>query len=325
MRIKQTVLGCGRWGSFHAWYGNRVGNRVTLWEPEGSPVLANLRATRRNEYLVLPDDIILTDDLEEAISDAVFINIAIPAQELRNLAIKLRSLDLSDSFLILCMKGLEYSTGKRLSEIVVEEGLIPAGLVAWIGPGHPQQFLAGVPSCMLLVSDDKNVVQKTITSIASDLIRFYRSEDMIGCEIGAAAKNVIGIAAGMLDGLGMEGLKGALMARGPQEVARLVSALGGDWRSVYGLSHLGDYEATLFSEYSRNRGFGFSLARGENYSGLVEGVPTTHAMLELAKPCGVDLPITKAVSTVLSGELTPGEVIEMLFMRPAKDEFPEQF
>ena len=100
---------------------------------------------------------------------------------------------------------------------------------------------------MIIASEDENDSVRIAKQLSSELIRFYWSRDIIGCEVGAAAKNVIGIAAGILDGLNHSGLKGALMARAPQEVARLVAAMGGDWRSVYGLSHLGDYEATLFS------------------------------------------------------------------------------
>ena len=111
------------------------------------------------------------------------------------------------------------------------------------------------------------------------------------------------------------------MARAPQEVARLVQAAGGDWRSVYGLSHLGDYEATLFSKYSRNRDFGESLVREENMDGLAEGVPTSHAMLSLAEKLSVELPITSMVRSIIDGETNLKTAIGELFLRPQKEEF----
>src|SRR5699024_596016 len=128
---------------------------------------------------------------------------------------------------------------------------------------------------------------------SSDLIRFYYGQDLIGNEIGAAAKNVIGIAAGMLDGLHLSTLKGALMSRGTREVARLIQALGGNELSAYGLCHLGDYEATVFSKYSHNRQFGESFVKGEEYTKLAEGYYTVRAMLQMGKNYGVDLPICR--------------------------------
>ncbi|MBN1433226.1 hypothetical protein JW921_00595, partial [Candidatus Fermentibacterales bacterium] len=248
------VLGCGRWGSFLCWYASRLGARVIAYEPKGSPALDELRSSRRNRYLELPVDVLLTDELERAVGSADMVLAAVPTCELRALSRRLSGLDLSRKALLLCMKGVEKETGQRLSQIVSSEGVSPLATIAWLGPGHPQDFVRSVPGCMLLVGEDESTVKALSDRLSSDLIRFYRSSDMIGCETGAAAKNVVGIAAGILDGLGLSSLKGPLMARAPQEVARLVSALGGDWRSVYGLSHLGDYEATLFSRHSRNRG-----------------------------------------------------------------------
>ena len=145
------------------------------------------------------------------------------------------------------MKGLEAATGKRLSTIVKEELGEDTPVAVWLGPGHVQEFTAGVPNCMVLDSQDEALQEELITAFSSQLIRFYYGRDMIGNEIGGASKNVIGIAAGMLDGLGLSSLKGALMSRGTREIARLIKALGGNELSAYGLCHLGDYEATVFS------------------------------------------------------------------------------
>ena len=326
MPVKQAVLGCGRWGSFHLWYGSRVGNTMLGWEPGDAPGFRELQKTGKNRYLELPDNIRLTTDLTE-VSACDIITVAVPAQEFRKLASKLSENDLSGTDIILCMKGIEKETGLRLSEIADQEDLNPRSLSVWVGPGHPQQFVAEVPSCMLIASGNNEDAIRISRLMSSDLIRFYWSRDMIGCEVGAAAKNVIGIAAGILDGLNLSGLKGALMARAPQEVARLVAAMGGDWRSVYGLSHLGDYEATLFSSFSHNRIFGEAFACGtvEGISGLAEGVDTSYAIMTLAERYGVDMPITRTVRRMLDGDYPIREGISELFSRPEKEEFPESF
>jgi len=319
-----SVLGCGRWGSFLLWYGSRCGMQVTGWEPADSTPFEELCSRRSNRFLSLPDDVKLTTDLAEAV-DADQIAVAVPAQKYRILASLLGSHELNRTDLILCMKGLEAGTGDRLSEITLQEGMDVRSISAWVGPGHPQQLVRGVPSCMLIASNDTEAAERVASRFGSQLVRLYRSRDLSGCETGAAAKNVIGIASGILDGLGLTGLKGALMARAPQEIARLVSAMGGDWRSVYGLSHLGDYEATLFSGFSRNRAFGQALAEGGTAEGLAEGVETSRAMTGLGRDLGVELPITDAVRMIIDGELDPAGAIEMLFGRPEREEFPESF
>ena len=173
---------------------------------------------------------------------------------------------------MLCMKGLETGTGKRLSTIVKEELGEGTPVAVWLGPGHVQEFTAGIPNCMVIDSEDDALKEELISAFSSQLIRFYYGRDLIGNEIGGASKNVIGIAAGMLDGLGLSSLKGALMSRGTREIARLIQAMGGNELSAYGLCHLGDYEATVFSQYSHNRRYGEAFVRGEAYTELAEGL-----------------------------------------------------
>ncbi len=293
---------------------------ATGWEPGDSAAMDKLDSARRNAYVELPDEVLLTRDLQTAL-DADLLMVSVPSQEWRSLARELARHDLSRVDLVLCMKGLETGTGARLSSVALEEGIRVRSVSAVLGPGHPQELAAGVPTCMLVTSGTDEGARRVAGLLSSDLIRFYRSSDMAGCEIGAAAKNVVGIAAGVLDGLAFSGLKGALMARAPQEVARVVSAAGGDWRSVYGLSHLGDYEATLFSRLSRNRAFGESIVTGAPFQGLAEGVATSEALEQLAAGLGVEVPITSAVRDVLRGESGPREAIERLFGRPSREEF----
>ncbi len=144
---------------------------------------------------------------------------------------------------------------------------------------------------------------------------------MIGNEIGAATKNVIGIAAGMLDGMGLTSLKGALMSRGTREIARLIKACGGNELSAYGLCHLGDYQATVFSEYSHNRQYGEDFVKGKKFDRLAEGYFTVPAVVKLAENAGVDVPICKAVYELLYCGAKPEEMLNKLFCRSLKEEY----
>jgi len=219
------------------------------------------------------------------------------------------------------MKGIEISTGKRLSEIVSEYINYTNAIAVWLGPGHVQEFYNGVPNCKVIDSLDVKTKELLVKEFSSDLIRFYYGNDLLGNEIGGAAKNVIGIAAGMLDGLHLTSLKGALMARGTREVARLIDAMGGNELSAYGLCHLGDYEATVFSEFSHNRKFGELFVNGIDYSDLAEGYYTVKALIEIGNNYNVDLPICNAVYDVLYNNKNANEVLEQLFLRSLKKEF----
>ena len=234
---------------------------------------------------------------------------------------ELQGLALRDKIFVLCMKGLEIGTGERLSQ-VAREYLDPSNAVAvWLGPGHVQEFYRGVPNCMVIDSDDGAVKEYLVRQFSGDLIRFYYGNDLLGNEVGAAAKNVVGIAAGFLDGLGLVTLKGALMSRGTREVARLIRAMGGNELSAYGLCHLGDYEATVFSPHSHNRQFGEYLVQGKSYDQLAEGYYTVKALVQLGEQYGVELPICQAVYQVLYEHADPHETIRLLMGRDLKGEF----
>ncbi len=295
-----SVLGCGRWGSFIAWYlATKKGKTVCSWGPEGDYSYEVLKNTGKNEYVTLDARIDLTSDLSHALEHAEVVIISISSQGVRGFMQKiLASADVSEKIFVLCMKGIEVETGERLSEILIEAGIAPERIAVWVGPGHIQDFTAGIPNCMVIDSHNTQLKKMLADDFKSDLIRFYYGNDIIGTEIGAAAKNVMGIAAGVLDGGGVSTLKGPLMSRGAREVARLIRALGGNELSAYGLAHLGDYETTLFSRHSHNRMYGEMLVKGQRFEKLAEGVMTAAAMKRLGEKYGVDLPITNAVYDV---------------------------
>ena len=234
---------------------------------------------------------------------------------------QLQTMKLQNKIFVLCMKGIEIGTGRRLSQIASAHLDVSNKVAVWIGPGHVQEFYNGIPNCMVIDSEDEQVKKQLLEAFSSDLIRFYYGQDMIGNEIGAAAKNVIGIAAGMLDGFGLTTLKGALMSRGTREIARLIAAMGGNELSAYGLCHLGDYEATVFSKFSHNRRFGESFIKGEDYGQLAEGYYTVKALVELSERYQVELPISKAVYGILYEHADPRMTLHQLFTRSLKNEF----
>ena len=320
--MKISVLGCGRWGSCIAWYLDKIGHQVLSCGLPDAPEFIQLEKTHRNDYLVFPESIEVSSDLSYAVERAEVIIISISSQYLRSYFEDIAKNPLDGKTVVLCMKGVEASTGKRLSEIVgefVDESKTP--IAVWVGPGHPQDYVKGIPNCMVIDSNNQEVKEKLVKEFSSELIRFYRGKDLIGSEIGAAAKNVIGIAAGILDGLGYTSLKGGLMARGTQEIARLIEALGGNKMSAFGLCHLGDYEATLFSPWSHNRMYGEDFAKGKKFEKLAEGVMTSKALYKLGQECDVDLPIVSAVyRTLFEGSEIMAE-IQQLFLRSVKEEF----
>ncbi|MBQ8572813.1 MAG: NAD(P)-binding domain-containing protein [Ruminococcus sp.] len=320
--MKVSVLGCGRWGSCIAWYLDKIGHDVLSGGLADAPEFIQLKSTMRNDYLEYPDSIEVSSDLKYSVERAEVIVISISAQHLREYMADISKYDLKGKTIVLCMKGIEVSTGKRLSEVVNE--FIDANetnVAVWVGPGHPQDYVKGVPNCMVIDSDKDFVKEMLVNEFSSSLIRMYIGTDLIGSEIGAAAKNVIGIVAGLLDGLGYQSLKGALMARGAHEISRLIGKMGGNPLSAYGLCHLGDYEATLFSKWSHNRMYGEAYVKGNKFEKLAEGVMTTKALVKLSQENDVDMPIVKACYSVLFENKMVEDAIDELFDRKVKKEF----
>ncbi|MBE6824072.1 MAG: NAD(P)H-dependent glycerol-3-phosphate dehydrogenase [Ruminococcaceae bacterium] len=320
--MKISVLGCGRWGSCIAWYLDKIGHDVISCGLADAPELIELKNTHKNDYLTYPQSIKVTSDLEKAVAHAETIVISISSQYLRSYMNDIAKYPLEGKNIVLCMKGVEVDTGCRLSEVVasfVDESKTP--IAVWVGPGHPQDYVKGIPNCMVIDSKNDDIKKQLVNEFSSDLIRFYIGTDLIGSEIGAAAKNVIGIAAGMLDGIGYTSLKGALMARAPREISRLIAAMGGNELSAYGLCHLGDYEATLFSPWSHNRRYGESYAKGEKFEKLAEGVMTSKALYKLSKKHNVEMPITTAIYNILFENEDFEDELSKLFMRSVKQEF----
>lgn len=317
-----SVIGCGRWGTFLGWY---VANycdvdTVLMYDLEQAPTYQELKKERKNQYLTLSDNMLLTSNIEEVLKND-FIIISIGCQHLRSLAKQINGYNVENKTFLLAMKGLEEPSAEILADVFTQEIHQYIHVATLSGPGHVEDYMKKVPSAAVIDSLEPETQDRVIQFMQSNLIRFYYGNDLIGDQVGAALKNVIGLAAGILDGLGWQGLKGALMARAPIEVGRLIEFKGGNPASVYGLAHLGDYEATLFSKNSHNRMFGEMFARGERYGKLAEGVDTLRAVKAISDREHIDMPICQALYKVLFEEADIQQTIRSLFDRSLKKEF----
>jgi len=323
---KASVIGCGRWGTCLAWYAatkTKIGaSGVLLYGRPEFEDYRQLLKSRKNSYLALPKNIELTDDLEKAL-DAELVIISVGTQVFRALCKEIAPYKnrLKDTMFLLSMKGLERGSAKTISDIWSEE--VGRGKLAVLaGPGHVQDYLSGTPT-VAIIDSKSDVKIKLAHELSSPLIRMYYGEDFIGTQVGAALKNVVGITAGILDGLGWQGMKGGLIVRAPIEVGRYIKARGGKAMSAYGLAHLGDYEATLFSAHSHNRMFGENFARGKKQATdrLAEGYYTLKAVYESAKKLKVEMPIISALYHAIYKGADIKKEIATLFQRDIKSEF----
>jgi glycerol-3-phosphate dehydrogenase (NAD(P)+) len=260
-------------------------------------------------------------DLREALTSDIVV-ISVNCQGFRTLCREIAVCRHSPHTLLLAMKGLELRTGRRMSEIAGEELENHPSVAILVGPGHVQSLTREIPTAMIIDSESPRLTDRLAGLFSSSLIHIYKGEDFIGNEIGAALKNVVGIAAGMLDGIGYQSLKGPLMSRAAKEASRFILVAGGKAMSAYGLAHLGDYEATLFSPFSHNRRYGESFIRGELSSamGLAEGVETLKAVIGFSRGKKLDMPICETLYDILFQGASPREGLLRLLERPLKAE-----
>lgn len=327
------VIGDGGWGTALSIVLNKNGHFVTLWSPfeEYAKVLREKRENIKFlPKVAIPKEIEISSDLVQAVSQAEFVVFAIPTLYARKVLNQLKELDFSKKIFVSVSKGIENETLLRLSEIIHESlGKIP--LVLLSGPTHAEEVALGIPSSIVASSRDPKLAQSTQKVFTNDHFRVYTNPDMVGVELGGALKNVIAIAAGISDGLGLgDNAKAALMTRGLAEISRLAKAMGAHPQTLSGLSGMGDLITTCISSHSRNRKMGEVLASGisldqalSNTERVAEGVKTTQSAYHLAQKYKVEMPIVEGVYAVLYEGKAPTEIIENLMKRRAKIENSE--
>ncbi|MCX4819620.1 NAD(P)-dependent glycerol-3-phosphate dehydrogenase [Streptomyces sp. NBC_01142] len=330
--VKAAVFGTGSWGTAFGMVLADAGCEVTLWGRRAELVEA-VNSTRTNpDYLPgieLPGTIRATTDPAEALHGADFTVLAVPSQTLRgNLAEWAPKLP-AGTVLVSLMKGVELGTAKRMSEVIEEVAEVPAERVAVVtGPNLAKEIAQRRPAAAVVACRDEAVAQRLQAACHTPYFRPYTNTDVVGCELGGAVKNVIGLAVGIADGMGLgDNAKGSLITRGLAETTRLGLAMGADPLTFSGLAGLGDLVATCSSPLSRNHTFGTNLGRGMTLQETIavtkqtaEGVKSCESVLDLARRHGVDMPITEMVVGIVHEGKPPVVALKELMSRAAKPE-----
>ncbi|MEH6378364.1 NAD(P)H-dependent glycerol-3-phosphate dehydrogenase [Streptomyces sp. KLMMK] len=327
-----AVYGTGSWGTAFAMVLADAGCEVTMWGRRAALVEA-VNTTRTNpDYLPgveLPRSVRATTDPAEAARGADFAVLAVPSQTLRGNLAEWAPLLPADTVLVSLMKGVELGTAKRMSEVIEEVAKVSADQVAVLtGPNLAKEIAARQPAAAVVACRDESVAQRLQAACHTAYFRPYTNTDVVGCELGGAVKNVIALAVGIADGMGLgDNAKASLITRGLAETTRLGLAMGADAHTFAGLAGMGDLVATCASPLSRNRTFGASLGRGMTLSETIavtkqtaEGVKSCESVLDLARRHGVDMPITETVVEIVHEGKPPLVALKELMSRSAKAE-----
>ncbi|KAB1985151.1 NAD(P)H-dependent glycerol-3-phosphate dehydrogenase [Streptomyces triticiradicis] len=330
--VRAAVFGTGSWGTAFGMVLADAGCDVTLWARR--PELADaVNSTRMNpDYLPgieLPESLRATADPAEAARGADFTVLAVPSQTLRGNLAEWVPLLAPDTVLVSLMKGVELGTVKRMSEVIEEVAKVSADRVAVVtGPNLAKEVAQRMPAAGVVACRDEAVARRIQTACHTPYFRPYTNTDVVGCELGGAVKNVIGLAVGIADGMGLgDNAKGSLITRGLAETTRLGLVMGADPMTFSGLAGLGDLAATCSSPLSRNHTFGINLGRGMTLKETIavtrqtaEGVKSCESVLDLARRHGVDMPITETVVSIVHEGKPPVVALKELMSRSAKPE-----
>ncbi|MBL1068408.1 NAD(P)H-dependent glycerol-3-phosphate dehydrogenase [Streptomyces sp. 7-21] len=329
---RAAVYGTGSWGTAFAMVLADAGCEVTLWgrRPE---LAASVNTSHVNpDYLPgirLPAAVRATTDPAQAARGAEFAVFAVPSQTLRANLGQWASLLPGDAVLVSLMKGIELGTAKRMSEVIQDvTGAGPERVAVLSGPNLAREIAERQPAASVVACRDEAVARRLQAACHTPYFRPYTNTDVVGCELGGAVKNVIALAVGIADGMGLgDNAKASLMTRGLAETARLGLAMGADPQTFAGLAGMGDLIATCSSPLSRNHTFGTNLGRGMTLAQTIavtrqtaEGVKSCESVLELARRHGVDMPLTETVVGIVHHGTAPHVALKELMSRSAKPE-----
>jgi len=325
-----SIIGAGSWGTALAVVLHKNAHKVTIWSVFESEVKMLLEKRENKDKLpgvILPDEMEITNHLDEAISGKDILILAVPSPFIRSTAKKMSGFMKEGQIIVNVAKGIEESTLMTLSDIIKEE--IPQAVVAVLsGPSHAEEVGRGIPTTCVIGARKKVVAEYLQSIFMNESFRIYTSPDMLGIELGGSLKNVIALAAGAADGLGYgDNTKAALIARGISEIARLGIAMGGKPETFSGLTGIGDLIVTCASVHSRNRKAGFLIGQGatmdeamKEVNMVVEGVYSAKAAMQLSKKYNVELPIIEQVNKVLFEGKPAAEAVRDLMIRDKKIE-----
>ena len=327
-----AVFGTGSWGTAYAAVLADAGSRVRLWGRRAE-LVERINDTHVNEDylpdLVLPKAISATADAEEAVEGVDIVVLAVPSQTLRVSLMKWADFIPPHAAVVSLMKGVELGTTKRMSEVIAEvAGVALERIVVVSGPNLAKEIAGKQPAATVVACVDESLAERVALACAAPYFRPYTNTDVVGTELGGAVKNVIALAVGMAEGMGMgDNTKSTIITRGLAETVRLGVALGADQATFWGLAGVGDLIATCMSPLSRNFAVGVNLGRGMSVSEVValsrqtaEGVKSCQAILQLAQHHGIDVPIIENVAAVVHEGRKPDRVADMLMSRARKAE-----
>lgn len=327
-----SIIGAGSWGTALALLLYRNGHQVTVWSIMEQEIAMLQREREHKEKLPgvkLPEDMVFTTDLKEAVEGRDVLVLAVPSPYTRATSKNMAPYVKEGQIIINVAKGIEETTLFTLSEIIEDE--IPQAEVAVLsGPSHAEEVGRGIPTTIVVGARKKDTAEYLQNIFMNEVFRVYISPDVLGIELGAALKNVVALAAGIADGLGYgDNTKAALITRGIAEIARLGTAMGGKWETFCGLTGIGDLIVTCASMHSRNRRAGILIGQGHTMEEamaevkmVVEGVYSAKAAMGLAEKYDVQLPIIEQVNEVLFHGKSAAEAVGSLMLRDKKIENP---
>ena len=328
-----SIIGAGSWGTALALMLTNSGHSVRIWAYE-KEVADDIRDRHENRVFLpgftLAESIRATNDLEEALAGAEIVVFAVPSHVCGGLYQQLLPAFRAAMVFVSATKGIDTERLMRMSEVFrsVVGGTFAPRFAALSGPSFAREVAAGSPTALVVASEDRDVARLVQQEFSSRTLRLYTSSDVTGVELGGAVKNVIAIAAGVVEGLGLgHNPAAALITRGLAEMTRLACACGARQETLAGLAGLGDLVLTCTGDLSRNSRVGIELARGRPLNEIVnsmrmvaEGVKTTAATVALAARHGIEVPITHQVDRLLRGAVSPREAIRELMERSLKEE-----
>lgn len=330
--MKVTIIGAGSWGTALAIKSAKAGNDTHLYCRRSDAAQALQRDGVNTAYLPgvpLPKTIIVSDSLGASLANANIVLIVTPSLHVRATVEAMKPYVTKDMIVTLCSKGLERSSGLLLTDVVAEV-LADTGchIAALSGPNHAEEIARGLPAASVVAGDQPDIVRVVCEALHTEDFRLYTSQDIKGLELAAATKNIIALAAGIVDGLALgDNCKALLLTRGLHEMTRFGMALGAQRETYAGLAGMGDLMATCMSQHSRNRNAGQALAAGKTMKEIcagtnmvVEGFNAVDTVCRLAADKHLDMPITQALYRVLFQEVKPKEAISELMLREIKAE-----
>ncbi len=320
---KIVVLGSGGWGIALGLSANDSGNNVTLWTPfdEEAKMLREKRESDRLKGIIIPKAIEVSTDISVA-SGADIVITAVPSFALRETMERLSSVQ-NINLIVNVAKGLDIKNKCRLSE-VIEEYFPTSDIVVLSGPSHAEEVALREPTTLVAASKSEEAAEFVQKTMMNETLRIYTGDDVVGVELGGAFKNVIAVAAGICDGIGLgDNTKAAMMTRGLSEIARLGARLGARQETFAGLTGIGDLIVTCTSLHSRNHNFGVLVGKGVSVDealrkiGTVEGYHAAKLAHELAEKVGIELPITEAIYSALYEKNNIEDLVKYLMTRPS--------